>query len=212
MSSSYQVERIFVDAIKEVVEQIANDMTRLDDMNEAKYRNMIQEIVMENDEYLKKMFDGVTWATYVDTGGPIPVLHIAKELEDLLKRAMIHFNDENQELIYVFKEWEEKHKNFIMASVYAEEYMSDEEYANYETRFKALLDRFAESLGLTKFRAKMQLPPFDSIIDKVEWLEEKLDGEKAEDIIKDVEIDKDAIDRGEAKENESFVDRGHASF
>ncbi len=199
--SSYKIERIFVDAIKEVVEKIQDDMKILDDFNVLLYRNQIQDIVMEKSEYLKKMFKGDIWAKFISTGNAIPVLFIDSRLENIFKRAMEYFNEENQHLMHVFKTWEEKHDNFKMASVYAEKYMGEEEYIGYEEKFKKLINDYAKKLGISKFRAKLEMPPFDNIIDKIEWLEKELDDVKTSDIVKDIKIDTEAIDKGEAKEN-----------
>jgi hypothetical protein len=177
------------DSLLEYVKELNEDRSKLLSLDDVIYRSNILEKMRNKDENIKEMYADKLWAEKITKQG-MTIILIDEYLEKMLRDIMDTFNEEN-DFIDMFKEWEGASEEFKMANVYAEELVTEEEWDEGVEKFNNLLKIYADKTGLSGLRAKLKMPPFDNVFDKIEWLEHEMDTTNIDEILKEA-IDKEA--------------------
>ena len=202
------IRKIMAESLLEYVKELNVNRETLLTLDGAVYRNTILSKMMEKDENIETIYKDEVWARKVSQGLVGGIIYIDEYLDKMLKDVMFDFNDDHYDLIEVFRDWEEKTEDFKMATVYAEELISEDDYQKAEKEFKELLKEYAAENNLSPLRAKLTLPSFDNIFDKIGWLEHELDKKTIDDFIEEVkdEVDTEIILR---EPNDAEIKKGN---
>jgi len=191
MTQRYPYEKIqktMKDALLEYVKELNEDREKLLSLDDASYRNNIFNKMKNNDENIEKIFPDKMWAETLTQGNQTVVL-LDEYLEGILKKIMDEFNFDHPEFLGVYKEWDENSETFQMANVYVEELITEEEWDKGVEEFKNLLKIYADKFGLSPLRAKLKMPPFDNVFDKVDWIKHELDETTIDDALEEAKPD-----------------------